>query len=140
MLRLLIDTNVVLDVVLARGQRAIDGASLLSAIELGRADGYIASHAITTVHYIVARERDDATARLAVTHILRLLSVVPLGTDDFHAAVALDMPDFEDAVQSAAALAAGINYIVTSNKKDFKRSPVPPRTAAELLPLVLSGQ
>jgi predicted nucleic acid-binding protein len=140
MLRLLIDTNVLLDVVLARGQRAIDGASLLSAIELGRAEGYIASHAITTVHYIVARERDDATARLAVTHILRLLSVIPLGTDDFHAAVALDMPDFEDAVQSAAALAAGINYIVTSNKKDFKHSPVPPRTAAELLPLVLSGQ
>ena len=140
MLTLLIDTNVLLDVLLARGQRGIDGASLLSAIELGQANGHVASHAITTVHYIVTRERDDATARLAVTHILRLLSVIPLGTNDFHTAVALDMPDFEDAVQAAAALAAGVNYIATSNRKDFKRSPVPPRTAAELLPLVLSGQ
>lgn len=137
MLKLLIDTNVILDVVLKRGQRGIDGGLLLSAVQRQRAGGYVAAHSITTVHYIVERESGDATARLAVTYILQLLSVVPLGSNDFHAAVALGMPDFEDAVQAAAALAVPADYIVTGNKKDFRHSPVPSRSAAQILPLML---
>jgi predicted nucleic acid-binding protein len=135
-LKLLIDTSVILDVLLKRGRRGVDGAALLSGIQMGRAEGYVAAHCITTLHYIVARESGSATARLAVASILQILSVVPLGDRDFHVAVALAMPDFEDAVQAAAALAAHANYIVTGNRKDFRRSPVPPRTAAEVLPLV----
>ena len=136
MLKLLIDTNVILDVVLERGQAGVKGALLLSAIQSGDADGCVAAHSITTTHYIIARAADDATARLAVTYLLQILSVVPLGGDDFHAAIALDVPDFEDAVQIAAALAAQADYIVTGNKKDFKRSPVTVRSAGELLPLL----
>jgi predicted nucleic acid-binding protein len=136
MLKLLIDTNVILDVVLERGQRGIDGALLLSALQSGGADGYVAAHSITTTYYIIARATDDATARLAVTYLLQILSVVPLGDDDFHAAIALAIPDFEDAVQIAAALAAQADYIVTGNSKDFRRSPIAARSASELLALV----
>ena len=139
MLKLLIDTNVLIDVALKRGQAGIDGATLLDAIARGTAEGHVAPHCITTAYYIIAREIDDATARLAVAHILRVLSVVALGTDDFYTAVAIDMADFEDAVQSSAALAIGANYIASNNKKDFRRSPVPARNAAELLPLVMGS-
>jgi len=34
------------------------------------------------------------------------------------------MPDFEDALQAAAALACGAQLIVTRNERDFKGSPV----------------
>lgn len=138
-LRLLIDTNVILDVVLKRGQHGADAARLLNAIQSRWTRGFIAAHAVTTVHYIVAKETGNATARLAVIYILQILSVVPLTDQDFRAAIALGMADFEDSVQAAAALATQADYIVTANKKDFKHSPVPARTAAELLPLVLSS-
>ena len=140
MLKLLIDTNVILDLVLKRGQSGIDAARLLSALQPPRAHGYIAAHAITTVYYIIAKERGDATARLAVVYMLQLLSVVPLTDHDFHAAVALGMPDFEDSVHAAAAVAVRADYIVTGNKKDFRHSPVSPRSAAEVLALVLSAK
>jgi predicted nucleic acid-binding protein len=139
MLKLLVDTNVILDVILERGQHGVDGALLLSAIQSGEADGYIAGHSITTTYYIVARAANDATARLAVTYLLQILSVVPLGADDFHTAIALGISDFEDAVQIAAALAVQADYVVTGNKKDFKQSPVTVRSAAELLPLLASS-
>ena len=140
MLKLLVDTNVILDVVLKRGQLGIDAARLLSAVQSGQAHGFVAAHAVTTVYCIIAKETDDATARLSVVYLLQLLSVIPLAGSDFQAAVALAMPDFEDSVQVAAALAVQADYIVTANKKDFRRSPVPSRSAAEILPLVLSIQ
>jgi predicted nucleic acid-binding protein len=140
MLKLLIDTNVILDVILKRGQPGIDAARLLTALQSHQADGYVAAHAVTTIYYIVAKETDDATARLAVVYLLQLVSVVPLTTQDFHAAIAIGMADFEDSVHAAAALAVQANYVVTGNKKDFRHSPVPPRSAAEILPLVLSAQ
>ncbi|HEY7897312.1 MAG TPA: PIN domain-containing protein [Gemmatimonadaceae bacterium] len=139
MLKLLVDTNVILDVVLKRGQPGIDGARLLSALQSHHADGYIAAHAITTIYYFIAKRTDDATARLAVVYVLQLLSVVPLTGADFHAAVALGMADFEDSVHAAAALAVQADYIVTGNRKEFRHSPVPPRSAAEILPLVLGS-
>ena len=35
------------------------------------------------------------------------------------------MPDFEDAMQVAAARACGAQAIVTRNARDFQRSPIP---------------
>lgn len=37
----------------------------------------------------------------------------------------MPMRDFEDALQVAAAMACGAQFIVTRNERDFKASPVP---------------
>ncbi len=135
-LKLLIDTNVVLDVVLARVPWAADAALLLDAIERRRAAGFLASHAVTTVHYIVARARDRRAAATAVSDLLRLLPVVPLETADYHHALVLGLSDYEDAVQAAASLKIGADYLVTRNDKDYRGAPVTPRSPAEVLTLL----
>ena len=45
----------------------------------------------------------------------------------------LDMPDFEDAIQAASALANGLDFIITSNLKDFKKSPIKTVSPAEFM-------
>ncbi|MDQ3809073.1 MAG: PIN domain-containing protein [Chloroflexota bacterium] len=135
-MKLLLDTNVILDVALLRTQWAEDAAALLDAIDRGRAEGYVASHAITTVHYVVARERDRRTAATALSDLLRLLAVVPLGTEHFHQALVLGLNDYADAVQAVAALRIGADYLVTRNAKDYKGAPVTPRSAGEVLALL----
>jgi hypothetical protein len=35
------------------------------------------------------------------------------------------MTDLEDALQAAAAVAAGVDYIVTRNTADYRQSPIP---------------
>ncbi|MBX6333013.1 MAG: PIN domain-containing protein [Gemmatimonadaceae bacterium] len=134
--KLLIDTNVILDVVLARRPWAEDAALLFDVVARERARGYVASHAVTTVHYIVERERDRSTAATAVSDLLAVLDVVPLESADFQRALALRLRDYEDAVQVAAALRIGADYLVTRNEKDFKGAPVTSRSAGEILALL----
>lgn len=135
-MKLLIDTNVVLDVLLSRVPWAADGALLLDAIERGAAEGFVAGHAITTVHYIVERARDRQTAATSISDLLRVLSVVPLHTQDFQHALVLGVADYEDAVHAVAALRIGADYVVTRNARDYRGATVAVRSAAEVLPLI----
>ena len=135
-MKLLIDINVVLDVILARQPWVGDAARLLAEIEQGTAQGYIAGHTLTTVHYIVAKEKGRQAAATAVTDLLRILDVVPLEAADFHQAVVLGLADFEDAVQAAAGLKVGVDYLVTRNEKDFRGAPLDARPPAVILALL----
>lgn len=124
-MKLLLDVNVVLDVLLAREPWYREAARLLSAIESGRARGYLAAHSITTIHYIVSANRDRQAAVAAVSDLLGLLTVVPADADDFRQALALDLRDFEDAVQAVCALKVEADAIVTRNEADFRGQPIP---------------
>jgi predicted nucleic acid-binding protein len=134
--KLLVDTNVALDVLLAREPWAAEGALLFDAIERGDAEGYLAAHAVTTIHYLIERARDRQTAANAVSDLLRVLSVVSLDTHDFQHALALGLADYEDAVHVVAALHIGADYVVTRNAKDYRGATVAVRSAAEVLPLI----
>lgn len=132
-MKLLVDINVILDVLLAREPWAHHSAQLLAALEDGRVEGYVAAHTITTIHYIVAREKGKHVAARAVTDILRVVRVVPITSVDFQQALVLGLNDFEDAVQAAAALQIGADYLVTRNTKDFKTGAIEVRTPGEVL-------
>ena len=135
-MKLLLDINIVLDVVLARAPWAGEASRLLSAAEQGHVEGYIAGHTVTTIFYIVAKGKGCQTASTAVSDLLRFLHVVPLGDADLQQALVLGLRDFEDAVQAAAALKIGADYLVTRNERDFQGIPTPIRTAGEVLALL----
>ena len=134
--RLLIDTNVVLDVLLDRAPWVEDATALLDAIAKGQAEGHLAAHSVTTVYYIVERERNRAVAATAVSDLLQLLNVVPLAGAAFERALGLGLRDYEDGVQTAAALQIGADCLVTRNAKDFKGVPVTVRSPGEVLALL----
>jgi predicted nucleic acid-binding protein len=135
-LKLLLDINVVLDVLLLRDPWFQEAVRLLSAVEMGQAEAHVAAHTITTIHYIVARERGRGVAARAVTDVLRIVGVVPVGSADFQQALVLGISDFEDAVQAAAALQIGADYLVTRNTKDFRAAPIEARTPGEVLAML----
>jgi len=134
-LAVLIDTNVLLDVILDRAPWADDATGLLDLVARGAVRGYIAAHAVTTVHYLVERERGRTAAVTAVSDLLQLLHVVALGPADFQRALALGLKDFEDAVQVAACLQVGAAFLVTRNPRDFRDAPIACRSAGEVLAL-----
>jgi predicted nucleic acid-binding protein len=134
--KLLIDINIVLDIALGRQPWAGDAALLFAEIVSGRAEGLVAGHTITTFHYIVAKEKGRQVAATAIVDLLRIVTVVPLETADFHQALLLGLSDFEDAVQATAAMKVGADYVVTRNGRDFKGAPVDARTPAEVLALI----
>lgn len=135
-MKVLLDINMLLDVLLRRDPWAEPAATLLTRIERGEAEGLVAAHTLTTVHYVVSRARNRQSAATAVTDLLRFLEVVPLGKADFNQALVLPVDDFEDAVQAAAALKIGADYIVTRDEKGFGGLTIPPANSGEVLSLL----
>ena len=141
--RLLIDTNVLLDLVLGREPWANDAARVLDACVRGRAEGLVAAHAITTVHYLCARHVGHTAARRAIHDLLDILTVVPTDASVLRTAIDLDIADFEDAVHAAAAQAYRATAIVTRNARDFRGSPIPvlaPAAALAVLQVAREGK
>ena len=135
-MKLLLDINVLLDVLLQREPWAESAASLLTRIERGEASGFVAGHTLTTVHYVVSRARDRQLAAAAVTDLLRFLEVVPIEKVDFSQALVLPTDDFGDAVQAAGALKIGADYIVTRDEEGFRGLTIPSVNPGEVLTLL----
>lgn len=134
MMRVLFDTDIALDVLLNRQPFAAEAAALWIAAERQQIMGFVTPVTCVNVFYIMRRQpRSAEIARAAIGDILMIMQLCPVDRGIVDAAYALPMPDFEDAVQAAAAHAAALDAIVTRNTVDFTGAPVPVLTSAELL-------
>ena len=122
---MLIDNNVLVDFALDREDFALVAEELLNRIEQTSTSAFVAWHSVATFHFLVARETDRATARAFVMQLTTFLTVVSTGHEELRYALSLPMADFEDAMQVAAAHAAGAQHIVTRDIGDFTNSPIP---------------
>lgn len=132
-LRVLIDANVILDVLLDRKPHAESAVKVLEHCRQNRDNAFIAAHHVTTIFYLYARDRNVETARVALLDLGSLLRVAAVDQVVIDGALALPYSDFEDAVTMMAAVAAGVDYVITRNPTDFKYGPLPVLSAAELL-------
>ena len=136
MKRILVDTNVVLDVLLGRRPWFAASAGVWAAVEERRAEGMLACHAATTIHYLLRRELGTAKATAALAAILGVFTVAPVDDAVVREALRGAGSDFEDAVTAAAAAHASCSLIVTRNPRDFRLSHVRAVTPEIALPLL----
>ncbi len=136
MKRILFDANVVLDVLLDRQPHVEASAAAWAAVETGFAEGMLAAHAVTTIHYLVRKEKGSVKAGRIVSAILRVFGVAAVDAAVLQEALQLSLPDFEDAVTAAAARLAGCELIVTRDPKGFRGSPVRSLTPEAVTPLL----
>jgi predicted nucleic acid-binding protein len=136
--RILVDTNVVLDVLLDRQGHVEASGAIFAAVEIGMAEGLLAAHAVTTIYYLTRREMSAAKARGLMSSILRVFQVAAVDSSVIHEALQLSCPDFEDAVTASAARMARCDYIVTRNPSDFRGSPVRHLTPEAIAPLLIA--
>ena len=124
-MRVFLDTNILLDVLLNREPFVADSEGVILRCEAIGAEMFIAWHGLATAYYLLKRGRTEAEALAEVDKILAWAQVAD-GTDA-HArhARSLGFNDFEDALQAVAAEACAADWIVTRNMEDFARSTVP---------------
>ncbi len=131
MKRVLVDVNLILDVLLDRRPHVTSASAVWAAIEDGRAEGLLAAHAVTTIHYLNAKAVGGRAARETTDALLSVFGVAAVDEGVVRAANALGWKDFENAVTAAAAQRAKCAAIITRDPKDFKGSPVRVITSEE---------
>ncbi len=132
-LKVLFDLNIILDVLQERAEFYEFSARLLAYAEIGRLDGWLAAHSITTLFYLIAKDKSPEQARVSLTRLLQFLKVAAVDQNTISQALSLPYRDFEDAVQMSAALQIRADYLVTRNGKDYQPAPLPVIQPAELL-------
>ena len=132
-MRVLFDTNVVLDVLLNRDPWVAQSRAVWQANDEGHIVGYIAACAIGDIFYIARRLATLETAHAAVGICLDAFEVCIIDRKALERADALLGADFEDNLQIACADLANLDAIVTRDTSGFQAATVPILTPAELL-------
>lgn len=136
----LFDTNVILDVLLAREPYANTAAELMSMAERGSIKGVIGATTVTTIYYLATKAVGAKAVRTHLKSLLSVFEVAAVDRDVLTQALECGFPDYEDAVLHQAAIAAGASGIVTRNTKDFNKATIAVYTPEELLDAVTVGQ
>lgn len=125
-MRILIDTNIVLDVLLHRTDFFDASYNVLKLSSLDKVEILITANAITDIYYILHRANKDAEkSKEAIVQLMKLMDIADVLVSDVMNALSSKVTDFEDALVGAIAKRVKADYIITRNTKDFTNSPVP---------------
>ncbi|ADI00982.1 MAG TPA: PIN domain-containing protein [Syntrophothermus lipocalidus] len=139
-MRLLVDTNVVLDVLMHRKEFFDASYEVLKLSALDKAEILITANTITDIYYIFQRaNKDHAKSKEAIVKLLKLVTIADVLASDIMNALSSKVTDFEDALVGAIAKRVKAAYIVTRNTKDFRDSPVPAIDPRDFLAQVNQG-
>jgi len=132
-LRLIVDTNVVLDVLLARKPFVEPAARLFALIERSKIEASVCATTLTTVHYLLTQSLSREEGRRALQGLLELFEIAPVNRPVLEGAFQSKIADFEDAVLEQAGRLVGAEAIITRNTKDFRKSSIKALDPVELL-------
>ena len=129
-MKLLIDTNVILDMVLKRNNCDIT-MELFRKIKAFNAEAFITASSVTDLFYIIRKETHDTSQTyMVMENIFKLTSILSVTERDIQDAFQQKWKDFEDCVQYTAGKNNRIDYIITSNQKDYTDAILPVMTPA----------
>ena len=101
-MRILLDTNVILDYVLARDGHFGNAERIFELLDVGEIEVFVATISIINVFYTTRKEKNLATANEAVGFLLKAVEFCETGKKLLETAFGLDFSDYEDAVQCAS--------------------------------------
>ena len=127
MMTLLVDTNVVLDCLLAR-HPFYDSASMLLCLgKLREVELWMSISQFTDAFYLLSeggKKHRVHEAKRLLDSMLECVHLCPLAEEHARAALDSTWPDLEDACVYQAALAIKADAIITRNQADFERSSI----------------
>lgn len=138
-MRVLFDTNVVLDVLLHRQPHAGAAIRLFEQVAQRRLQGLLGATTVTTIHYLAEKAVGRKQARGHLETLLGLFEIAAVDRSVLTGALKLRFSDFEDAVLHEAAVHAGATAIVSRDVAGFRTARLTVYAPGELLTLVEAG-
>lgn len=135
-MKVLFDTNVLIDFLLDRAPLADAATDLLSRADRGEIQGLACANSFTTIFYLARKAVGRADARRHVSALLSILDVAPVNRTTLEHATKSGVADFEDAAIAEAGRQSNAECIVTRNEIEFAKSPIPAHSPTALLSLL----
>ncbi len=124
-MKVLLDTNVVLDVLLDRKPHVVDSVRIFRMVEEGQVSGILCATTLTTLDFLLSQSLGRPDSRRVLARVMRLFEIAPVNRVVIEGALRSEMTDFEDAVLDHAAQQAGADAVITRNPKDFAKASCP---------------
>ena len=128
-MKVLLDTNIIVDVLQKRDPWFEDGEKIFLAVADGLITGCVTVKELADIYYFSRKQfkgldNVDEKARIVITKLLSLFEVIDSLAIDCKNALTIQNNDYEDAIMIAAAIRVGVDCIVTRNTEQYKNSPV----------------
>lgn len=124
-MKVLFDTNVVLDLLFNRQPFAEPAQILFELVESGKIIGYIGATTVTTIDYLLTKSMSYQESLHIINKILKLFEVTPINRLVLEDALVSNFSDFEDAVLYTSAIHCDLQSIVTRDQKGFIKAKIP---------------
>ena len=124
-MKIFLDTNILMDVLLARQPFCLHAAHLLDLCAEGRLDGHVSTISFPTLAYILRKGHTPEYVRQKLHVLTDIVTPVDFTAALLKQAMTLPFDDLEDAMQTVCAMSCGAEAIVTRNVKDFTDSGIP---------------
>ena len=129
-MKILIDTNVILDVLCSREKFLEDSSKIWKLCEVKKLDGYVSALSIPNIVYILRKELTPEKTQQIIDQIFIVFN---MKAEDLKEAAAMKPSDYEDALQMICASRIKADFIITRNIKDFMESKITAIKPSELL-------
>lgn len=133
-MRLMIDTNILLDVLVKREPFYETSREVLRLCEEKKVQGFLSASAATDIFYLVRRHlHSTESAYKCLGYVLDILKVLTVTNEDVINAYTKKAHDFEDCLLAVCAVSNKCDYIITRNKKDFEEFDIETLSPEKLL-------
>lgn len=118
-MKILLDTNVILDVALERQPFFSQSEEVLSLAENGAFEAFISASTFSDLYYIIRKQKSRSLAFNFVDSVAQAYQIATVDRAVISLALTLGFQDFEDAIQCATAIVNQLDAIVTRDAQDY---------------------
>ncbi|MCL1467971.1 type II toxin-antitoxin system VapC family toxin [Argonema galeatum] len=118
-MKILIDTNIIVDVALERQPFYSESVQVLSLVHQKRVEGYISASTVSDLYYIIRKVKGRDQTIDFLSRTLTFCQVATVDQSVISMALTANFRDFEDAIQYSTARVNQLDAIVTRNTADF---------------------
>lgn len=134
-----VDSDIMLDLILARQPHVDEAKRLFMLVESGKVAACSTPVIFANIFYLLRRRHSGEVVKGILKDIRLLVRILPMDEATVDQALASPFTDFEDALQYHAALASGVQAIVTRNARDYRNAALPVMSAGEFLAQLAAG-
>lgn len=127
--RILVDTNIVLDLLAKRTEFLVEAQELFTLSDKNKVKLFVSSLTLANTYYILSQKMKLGNARRILRKFKVLVEVLPMDDKIIDLSLESDFKDFVDAIQYHTAIENEVNVIITQNLKDFKTTKISVLTA-----------